>query len=201
MQKKGFFLLQKQYEKCKWCILIQMRTEQLLHTLKQCRKNDRNAQRELYESFYRYGLSVCVRYVADIDTSRELLNDGFMKVFNNIDQYKPEYPFVNWFKRILVNTCINHLRKSHQEILTAELVEASEMGMEMDLFGKFSVEEIAILIQQLTPAYRTVFNLHVIEGYEHKEIAEMLNITVGSSLSNLHKARKKLQELILTNNF
>ncbi len=178
-----------------------MRTEQLLHTLKQCRKNDRNAQRELYESFYRYGLSVCVRYVADIDTSRELLNDGFMKVFNNIDQYKPEYPFVNWFKRILVNTCINHLRKSHQEILTAELVEASEMGMEMDLFGKFSVEEIAILIQQLTPAYRTVFNLHVIEGYEHKEIAEMLNITVGSSLSNLHKARKKLQELILTNNF
>ncbi|MBB6002882.1 RNA polymerase sigma factor [Arcicella rosea] len=178
-----------------------MTTEQLLHTLKQCRKNDRNAQRELYESFYRYGLSVCVRYVADIDTSRELLNDGFMKVFSNIDQYKPDYPFVNWFKRILVNTCINHLRKSHQEIPTAELVEASEMGMEMDLFGKFSVEEIAILIQQLSPAYRTIFNLHVIEGYEHKEIAEMLNISIGTSLSNLHKARKKLQELILTNNF
>jgi RNA polymerase sigma-70 factor (ECF subfamily) len=108
---------------------------------------------------------------------------------------------VSWFKRILVNTCINHLRKAHQNVATAELIEASDLGMDMDLFGKFSVEEIAVLIQQLPPSYRTVFNLHVMEGYEHKEIAEMLNITIGSSLSNLHKARKKLQELILLNNF
>jgi RNA polymerase sigma factor (sigma-70 family) len=176
-----------------------MGTEELIQTLKKCRKNDRNAQRELYESFYRFGLSVCLRYVADIEESRELLNDGFMKVFTNIEQYKPEYPFVSWFKRILINTCINHLRKSHQNVPTSELVEAQEVGFELDLFGKFSVDEIGHLIQQLSPSYRTVFNLYVIEGYEHKEIAEMLGISIGTSLSNLHKARKKLQELILVN--
>ena len=176
-----------------------MGTEELIITLKKCRKNDRNAQRELYESFYRFGLSVCLRYVADLEESRELLNDGFMKVFTNIEQYKPEFPFVNWFKRILINTCINHLRKSHQNIPTSELVEAQDSGFDLDLFGKFSVEEIGRLIHQLSPAYRTVFNVYVIEGYEHKEIAEMLKISVGTSLSNLHKARKKLQELILIN--
>jgi len=176
-----------------------MATDDLIKTLKKCRKYDRNAQRELYESFYRFGLSVCLRYVADIEVARELLNDGFMKVFTNIDQYKPEYPFVSWFKRILINTCINHLRKSHQNVPTADIEEAQNIGIEMDLFGKFSVEEIGHFIQQLSPAYRTVFNLYVIEGFEHKEIAEMLNISVGASLSNLHKARKKLQELILFN--
>ncbi|MBC7409169.1 MAG: sigma-70 family RNA polymerase sigma factor [Arcicella sp.] len=176
-----------------------MGTDELIQTLKKCRKNDRNAQRELYESFYRFGLSVCLRYVADIEVSRELLNDGFMKVFTNIEQYKPEYPFVSWFKRILINTCINHLRKSHQNVPTAELMEAQDVGFELDLFGKFSVDEIGHLIQQLSPSYRTVFNLYVIEGFEHKQIAEMLGISIGTSLSNLHKARKKLQELILIN--
>ena len=176
-----------------------MGTEELIQTLKRCRKHDRNSQRELYESFYRFGLSVCLRYVADIEESRELLNDGFMKVFTNIEQYKPEYPFVNWFKRILINTCINHLRKSRQNVQTSELVEAQEVGFELDLFGKFSVDEIGYLIQQLSPSYRTVFNLYVIEGYEHKEIAEILGVSIGTSLSNLHKARKKLQELILIN--
>ncbi|MFC0186484.1 RNA polymerase sigma-70 factor, ECF subfamily [Pseudarcicella hirudinis] len=173
-----------------------MGTEQLVHTLKRCRKNDRNAQRELYEGFYRYGLSVCMRYVADLEVARELLNDGFMKVFLNFNQYKDDLPFVNWFKRILVNTCINHLRKAHQNVPTTDLQEAHHVEMDLDFFGQFSVEEIAKLIQQLSPAYRTVFNLYVIEGYEHKEIAEMLGISVGTSLSNLAKARKKLQELI-----
>ena len=176
-----------------------MTKEDLIGTLKQCRKYDRNAQRQLYDGFYRFGLSVCVRYVANIEVAQELLNDSFLKVFTNIEKYKEEMIFVTWFKKIVVNTCIDYLRQSHRNVLTTDVEEASNVGIELDLFGKFSVEEIGRLIQQLPAAYRTVFNLYVIEGYEHKEIAEMLGINIGTSTSNLHRARIKLQELILIN--
>ncbi len=173
--------------------------EDLIGILKQCRKYKPNAQRQLYDGFYRFGLSVCVRYVANIEIAQELLNDGFMKVFTNIEKYKEDMVFVTWFKRILVNTCIDHLRQSHRNISTTDIEVAHEVGIDLDLFGQFSVEEIGRLIQQLPPAYRTVFNMYVIEGYEHKEIAEMLGINIGTSTSNLHRARVKLQELILVN--
>lgn len=173
--------------------------DDLKHILKKCRKYDPHAQRQLYESFYRFGLSVCVRYVADLETAQELLNDSYLKVFTTIDRYKEDMIFVTWFKTILVNTCIDHLRKSHRNLPSVEVDEAAEVSIEMDIFGKFSIEEIASLIQQLPFAYRTVFNLYVIEGYEHKDIAKMLGIEIGTSTSNLNRARKKLQELIILN--
>ncbi|GAB3918365.1 RNA polymerase sigma factor [Larkinella terrae] len=172
-----------------------MDTHRLVEILSRCRKQDRQAQRELYQAFYRYGLSVCLRYIADVEIAREVLNDGFVKVFRQIDTFNPEWPFVNWFKKILINTALNQLRQQPPLILT-ELAEAEQVEVEMDLFGRFTTEEVSRLIQHLPPAYRTVFNLYVIEGYDHKEIAQMLGISVGTSLSNLSRARQKLQELL-----
>jgi RNA polymerase sigma factor (sigma-70 family) len=171
----------------------------LIEILKKCRKYDSNAQRQLYEGFYRFGLSICVRYVANLEVAQELLNDSYLKVFTSIEKYDKDMVFVTWFKKIIVNTCIDHLRKSHRDLQLGNLEEAIDLGVEMDVFGKFSIEEIAELIQQLPPAYRTVFNLYVVEGYEHKEIASMLGIEIKTSTSNLTRARKKLQELILSN--
>lgn len=173
----------------------------LIEILKKCRKYDSKAQKQLYESFYRFGLSICVRYVADLEVAQELLNDSYLKVFTSIEKYNQDMIFVTWFKRIIVNTCIDYLRNSNRNLPTVDLEEALDLGVEMDVFGKFSIEEMAQLIQQLPPTYRTVFNLYVIEGYEHKEIASLLGIEVKTSTSNLTRARKKLQELILANEF
>jgi len=171
----------------------------LLNILKQCRKQDPHAQRQLYNDFYRYGLSVCIRYVVNLETAQELLNDSYLKVFTNINKYNEEMVFVTWFKKIIVNTCIDFLRQSHRNVTTVEVEEATDVNVELDIFGRLSVEEIGKLIQQLPQAYRTVFNLHVIEGYSHQEISDLLNIEVGTSTSNLNRARKKLQELIVLN--
>jgi RNA polymerase sigma-70 factor (ECF subfamily) len=173
--------------------------DDLVKILKLCRNYDPNAQRQLYNSFYRFGLSVCVRYVANLENAQELLNDSFLKVFTNITKYKEDMVFVTWFKKIIVNTCIDFLRKSHRELPSVGVEEASEVSIDMDIFEKFTVEEIGNLIQQLPPSYRTIFNLHIIEGYPHKEIAEMLGINIGTSLSNWSRARTKLQELMVLN--
>jgi len=109
--------------------------------------------------------------------------------------------FVTWFKKIIVNTCISFLRQSHRNVPVVDIEESNDVGIELDIFGRFSVEEIGKLIQQLPQAYRTVFNLNVIEGYNHTEIAELLGIEAGTSRSNLNRARKKLQELIVLNEF
>ncbi len=177
-----------------------MTDQDLIDTISLCKKEDRIAQRKLYNSFYKFSLSICFRYVNDIEIARELLNDGFLKVFLNIQKYDQNLKFVSWMKRILVNTCIDHLRKSHQNIDTTDLSEADHYSVDLDLFGKFNVEEISKLIQQLPVACRTTFNLYAIEGYSHQEIAVMLGVTEGTSMSNLFKARKKIQELILINN-
>ena len=173
----------------------------LVNILKQCRKQDPNAQRQLYNDFYRFGLSVCIRYVVNLETAQELLNDSYLKVFTHIDKYNEDMVFVTWFKKIIVNTCISFLRQSHRNVPVVDIEESNDVGIELDIFGRFSVEEIGKLIQQLPQAYRTVFNLNVIEGYNHTEIAELLGIEAGTSRSNLNRARKKLQELIVLNEF
>lgn len=164
--------------------------------LRGCQQNDRSAQRELYQAFYRYGLSVCLRYIHDLEAAKELVNDSFLKVFANIGKYKPEYPFAPWFSKILANTAINYLR-THMHDITMDTIEnGTEVAVEEELFERLSSEEIIALIQRLPTAYRLVFNLYIIEGYEHKEIAKLLGIAIGTSMSNLAKARKKMQDMV-----
>jgi RNA polymerase sigma-70 factor (ECF subfamily) len=173
-----------------------METSQLQEVLRGCQRKDRVAQRELYRAFYRHGLSVCLRYINDLETAQELVNDSFLKVFANIGKYKPEYPFAPWFSKIVANTAINHIRAHIHDIETESFDLGTEVAVEEQLFQQLNSEDIVALIQKLSPAYRLVFNLYAIEGYEHKEIAKLLGIAIGTSMSNLAKARKKMQELV-----
>lgn len=176
-----------------------MEINKLKEILKGCQKNDRLAQKQLYKAFYRHGLSVCLRYVSNMEDAQELVDDSFVKAFNQFHTYKNDFPFVSWFQKILVNTCIDFNRKSFKMAENSNLDVIENIGFEPDVFEEFSVQALMDLIQKLSPAYRLVFNLFAIDGYSHKEIATMLNISEGTSFSNLARAKKKLQTMIQQN--
>jgi len=164
--------------------------------LTRCRKQDRNAQKALYQLFYNYGMTICSRYGADQEEAKELFNDGFLKVFSNLDKYKPDRPFRYWLKRILVNTTIDRWRQKKNRPLVIDIAQTAEPGINDSALDDLGYQELMKLVQKLPPVYRMVFNMHVIEGYKHHEIADKLGIQVGTSKSNLVKARVKLQGLI-----
>ncbi|HEX6982239.1 MAG TPA: RNA polymerase sigma factor [Balneolaceae bacterium] len=170
-------------------------------TIKGCRKRHRESQKELYKMFYAYGMSITLRYADSRDQAAEILNDAFMKAFTNISSYDLSRPFKPWLRQIIVNTAINHYHKTKNERQWEELEAARDLrSKEEAIISGISYQEIINLVQQLTPAYRTVFNLYVIEGYNHREIAEKLGIAEGTSKSNLAKAKRNLQ-VILEKNF
>ena len=149
-------------------------------------------------------MSVCDRYTNNQDDAVEILNDGFLKVFKEIHRYQPAYAdvvgsFMGWLRKIMVYTAIDHFRRNQKHRFTAELdngiIQIASGGE--DALDKISYDEIIRSIQKVTPGYRTVFNLFVIEGFSHEEIAEKLGISVGTSKSNLSKARKQLQKILL----
>lgn len=165
--------------------------------LQGCRKNDRESQRLLYQHYYAYSLSICIRYSHSVDEAKEIVNDGFLKIFKKIDQYEKEQSFKSWLRRIMINTAIDHYRKElkhyyHQDIKALSTVEANNVSAMSDL----SYAELIGLIQKLTPAYRAVFNLYVIDGFTHQEISELLGISVGTSKTNLMKARNNLKNTL-----
>jgi len=151
--------------------------------------------------FYAYGMSITLRYAESRDEAAAILNDAFIKVFTNIGKYDLDRPFKPWLRRIIVNTSINYYHRN-KKIQRLENLEAAEGKLSTDehITSGISYDEIITMVQQLTPGYRTVFNLYVIEGFKHREIADMLDISVGTSKSNLAKAKRNLQ-LILEKNF
>lgn len=164
-----------------------------------CVHNERWAQKVLYEEYYGSMMGVCLRYANNKQDALDILHEGFIKVFNHIGKYKPGTSLSAWIRRIMVNTAIDYYRKTSRR-RTEDITEAYQLGTEeADAVSQFTEQEILAAIQQLTPAYRAVFNLYVIEGYSHKEIADFLNITESTSRSNLVKARSRLQGLIKRN--
>lgn len=162
---------------------------------------DRKCQELLYKEFYSYGMSICLRYAANREESLEILHDGYLNVFQHIDRYDIQRPFTLWFRRILINGAINYYKKNLNHSGNIGLEHISEIPDP----GKSAADnlkymEMIRLIQALPLRYRTVFNLYVIEGYEHPEIAEMLGITTGTSKSNLHRARQKLRAMLTIRN-
>lgn len=147
--------------------------------------------------YYAYGMSITLRYTDTRNQGAQILNDAFLKVFENIKSYDPKRPFKPWFRRIVVNTAINYYHKTKRE-KSRNLVEFSEeMSPENEqIISGISFNELIELVQQLSPVYKMVFNLHVIEGFTHEEIAEKLDIAVGTSKSNLFKAKKNLRALL-----
>lgn len=176
--------------------MVQALDTDLEELLKGCLKESRQSQKLLYEKFYGYGMSVCIRYAKDEDDAIEILNDCFLKVFNGLKKFDLNRPFKPWFRRIIINEAINHFKK-HEKRMKNEQIKGTEANSSIDdILSKIAYEEVVAMIQTLTTAYRTVFNLYVIDGYKHEEIANMLGISIGTSKSNLSKAREKLQILV-----
>ena len=169
-----------------------------------CCKNDRNSQRDLYYLLHDYAMKISYRYFSRVEDAEELTNESFIKLFKNINQFdsrrggEPEALLKGWFKRIVVNTCIDHLRRTHLKLVSQEISEESETFADTQESGidKLMYNEIIEAVRKLTPVYRTVFNLFVIEGFSHEEISSQLNISVGASKSNLSKARHNLRKII-----
>jgi RNA polymerase sigma factor (sigma-70 family) len=171
-------------------------TQPLLRNLiKGCLKNDRKSQRNLYQHFYAYGLSICLRYSDNRDEAVELLNEAFMKTFMNLKKFDLSKSFTPWLRKILINTCINNFRKKKIGF-TTELGNNHDRQVSEDILSGISYQEILGMIRKLSPAYRAVFNLYVIEGYKHEEIAKMLDISVGTSKSNLAKAKMNMRTIL-----
>jgi len=177
---------------------------QISSLIKGCCRNDRNSQRDLYHWLYDYAMKVCYRYVSRQEEAEELVSESFIKLYKNIGQFdgtragETEALLKGWFKRIVVNTCIDHLRRHHLKLVGQEISEEGETYADVQESGidKLSYNEIMEAVRRLTPVYRTVFNLFVIEGFSHEEIAKQLQISVGASKSNLSKARHNLRKMI-----
>ncbi len=150
--------------------------------------------------FYAYGMSITLRYADSREQAATILNDSFLKVFDNIQKYDVNRPFKPWFRQIVIHTSINHFHRNKKDRERTE-IEMNENNLPIDetITSGISYQEIIGLVQQLSPSYRTVFNLHVIEGFTHEEIANMLDIAVGTSKSNLSKAKTNLKSLLETN--
>ena len=163
-----------------------------------CRNKNRHSQRRLYEHFYGYGMSVALRFSENKEEALEIVNDSFLKVFNRLDQYDPGFPFKAWFRKILINSSIDYYRKYHKHPNFVEISEVGELkNVDSKMYDISPEEDMLPIVQKLPPAYRIVFNLYVMEEYKHHEIAEMLDISVGTSKSNLARAKAKLKDLIL----
>lgn len=161
-----------------------------------CVRRERWAQKVLYEEYYSRMMGVCLRYATDEEEALDILHEGFIKVFRHIGKYKPGTSLSAWIRRIMVNTSIDYYRKNSRR-RTEDMDEAYDISTnDPDAISRCTEQEILEAIQELTPAYRAVFNLYVIEGYAHKEIAELLDITESTSRSNLVKARLKLKEIL-----
>ncbi len=162
-----------------------------------CIKGDRNAQRVIYDRLASRMFPVCIRYVSDRTVAEDILQDGFITLFSKIDSYKGNGSFEGWARKIFVNTALMYLRKKDALKMSEELENArnlsSDLSSQMQNIG---YKELMKLITSLPPGFRTVFNMYVIEGYSHKEIADMMNITETTSRTQLSRARLWLQSKI-----
>lgn len=164
--------------------------------IRECMAGNRNAQKALYDTYSAKMMGVCLRYSTDRSRAQDILQDAFIKIFNNLHKFRNEGSFEGWIRRIMVNTAIEHVRKEKHMRKHVEIEQAYDIALDNSIFEKLAANDLLLLLQQLPPGYRAVFNLYVIEGYSHKEIAYILNIKEGTSKSQLAKARYTLQRII-----
>jgi len=162
-----------------------------------CRKGDRIAQKKLYEQYARKMMGVCYRYVNDMDTAADILQEGFVKVFASLDSFSGVGSFEGWLRKVFVNTALEYLRKSDVLRESTDLDNTAELVQpDNSVISNMAVEDLMKLIGQLPSGFRTIFNLFVIEGYSHREIGIMLNISENTSRSQFTRARQLLQRKI-----
>ena len=171
-----------------------------------CLSNDRKAQRQLYKKFYGKMLSICMRYAGDRDEAKDILQDGFIKVFQSLDKFNRDGSLEGWIRRIMVNTAIDKIRRdkrsltlSQSEDLLDVNVQMEEEEEEVDERMELNMKDVITAMQDLSPGYKAVFNLYVMENMTHREIAVELGISEGTSKSNLAKAKLNLRKILLDN--
>lgn len=162
--------------------------------VKKCKSGDLKYQELLYKQFYGYAMGVGMRYLSNRDDAMEVVNDSFIKVFKGIESFKETQPFKAWLRRIVVNTSIDCRRKNskHSELLDIE--QADYVGKPAEVLDHMSAKDILKLLDSLPEIHRMVFNLYEIDGYNHDEIGNMLNIPVSSSRVYLSRAKEKLRK-------
>ena len=175
----------------------------VIHIVQGCAKADRESQKTFYKMYYGFSMAICMRYCNTKDDAMEVVNDGFMKIYRELYNFKPAYDnyetsLRGWMKSIMVNTAIDHFRKNNKKNFLVDIKDdhLETIDPQETSINKLSYKEIIDIVQRLSPGYRTVFNLYVIDGYKHEEIAKQLNITVGTSKSNLAKAKMNIQKML-----
>lgn len=178
---------------------MQAYTEQEI--IERCLKKDRQMQEHLYKTYYSILLKTCVRYVQDMHMAEQLLNDSFLKIYTHLHTYSTNGSFEGWMKRIAINTCLDYLKSSALKTsvrmtVNSDFVVETIISTTNEALDKIQFKELLGMIQALPATTRTVFNLFVLDGYTHKEIAAMLSISEGTSYWHVNKARSLLQEQI-----
>ena len=159
---------------------------------------ERKAQELLYKQFASKMLGVCMRYATDRMEAEDMLQNGFIKMFKKLDDYRGEGSFEGWVRRIMVHSSIEYYRKHHKMVQVMDVTEMSnEPSVNPAAMANMGVQDLMRLINQLSPGYKMVFNLYAIEGYSHREISEIVGITEGASKSQLSRARAILKDLVL----
>lgn len=163
-----------------------------------CMEGNRRMQEEMYRRFSPRMYAVCLRYAGNAEEAEDILQEGFIKVFKKLDSFRSEGSFEGWVRRIFVNTAIEHFRRKRYLMPVTEKEENTIEGKYTSVLDELAEKDILGLVQELSPGYRTVFNMYVVEGYTHKEIADMLGISEGTSKSQLSRAKVILQDMVRT---
>jgi RNA polymerase sigma-70 factor (ECF subfamily) len=161
-----------------------------------CLQQDVLAQNELYRWYAGKMMAVCMRYARNRDAAADIMQDGFVKVFINLKSFKGEGSFEGWIKRIMINTALKQYRKDLKFKNDVDIDSAYNLTFESDIVSRISAKELMGHIQELPDGYRTIFNLYVVEGFQHNEIEELLGISEGTSKSQLSRARNYLMQTI-----
>jgi RNA polymerase sigma-70 factor (ECF subfamily) len=166
---------------------------QLEEIIDGCRQNKRASQQRLFAQFYNYAMTIARRYTGNVETAEEVVSDSFFKTFSKIHLYTGVQPFRFWLRRVVINTAIDHFRSELHTLQTTEIQPWHDSESDAGIIESLTREQIMGMLDRLPPAYRTVFNLFVVDGFSHEEIAATLNISVGASKSNLARARQHLK--------
>lgn len=174
-----------------------MNGENTQSLIKKCKAGDRRAQEELYRQYSPMLMGVCLRYASNKEEAEDFLQEGFVKIYANLYQYKPIGSFSGWLRRVVINVALQKLRRKKTQFVDIEIEHLAEsIESTEDIFSQFGAKMLIRLIQQLPDGYRTVFNMYVIEGYSHKEIAAKLEISEATSKSQLSRAKAALRKML-----
>lgn len=161
-----------------------------------CKRGKPKSQEALYKRFATAMYGICLQYASNEEDAQDIMQEGFVKVFRKLDQVKNPAAFPGWIRRVMVNTALEKYRSQVHLQRIDDVIEEADKGMDNGIFEEMTSQELVALIQTLTPQYRLVFNLFAIEGYSHQEISKELGISVGTSKSNLSRARAILKKKI-----